>query len=184
MSVFDFYRDRAQEYSVQGKSNELMVATRKGKGATVSAVNNDKSALMQDNTAYTNGDLCTNLATNEKYFIVAKENSRDASRCQLKRVNCVIDIVEVKKHFDAKRLNDYDYEVPLHTNVSAFYEDISARMQQYDAGLLSKSTRRFLTPKLDFKLTDRIKFNGKAMMVEDINTSSFQGMLWVQCSPR
>lgn len=182
MSIFDMYRDRAREFTVTNKANESMFLTRKGRGNTVSAINNDKSALMQDDTKLDNGDICIEVDNGDTYFVIAKQSSIDANRCQLRKTNCTIDIVEIKKHFTGK-VNDYDYEVPLHTSVTAFYEDVSARMQQYDMGLLSKSTRRFLVPVLDFKLTDRIKFNGEIMMVEGINATSYPGSLWVQCSP-
>lgn len=182
MSVFELYRDRAQEYSVPTKSNELIFTTRKGRGTTVSAINNDKTGLMQDDTLFSNADLCTEVVTGDTYYIVAKQSSTDATRCLLKKTNAVIDIVRVTKHFTASKVNDYDYEVPLHTSIPCFYEEISGRMMQYDAGLKATSTRRFLVPVMTFKLLDRIKINGNNAQIDVINESSYQGLLQVQTS--
>lgn len=181
MSIFDMYRDRAEEYSVPGKRNELLVTTRKGKGNTVSAINNDKSALMQDDTTYVNGDPCTNVNTGETYFIVAYQRSTESTRCQLRKTNATIDIVRITQHYTGTK-NDYDYEAPLYTNITVFFEDITGKMQQYDASLLSKATKRFLVPKLDIKLMDRIKINGINAQIEAINASSYPGLLSVQTS--
>jgi hypothetical protein len=181
MSIFDFYIDRAEEYSVPGKANELMVTTRKGRGNTVAAINNDKSALMLDTTMFSNGDLCTEVNSGDTYFIVAKQSSSNAIRCQLRKTNATIDIVRITQHYTGSK-NDYDYETPLHTNVTAFYEDVSGKMQQFDASLVSKATRRFLVPKLDIKLMDRIKINGTNAQIEVINASSYPGLLSVQTS--
>lgn len=181
-SVFELYRDRAQEYSVAGKANELIFATRKGRGTTVSSINNDKAGLMQDNTLFSNADLCTEVSSGDTYYIVAKQSSTDATRCLLKKTNATIDIVRITRHFTASKVNDYDYEVPLYTAIPCFYEEISGRMMQYDAGLKATSTRRFLVPKLDFRLLDRIKINGNNACIDVINESSYPGLLSVQTS--
>ena len=181
MSIFDMYRDRAEEYSVPGKANELLVTTRKGRGNTVSAINNDRSALMQDDTTYANGDPCTNVNTGDTYYIVAYQRSTDAKRCQLCKTNAIIDIVRVTPHYTGTK-KDYDYEVPLHSSITAFFEDITGKMQQYDASLLAKATRRFLIPQLDIELMDRIKVNGHNTQIEAINASSYPGLLSVQTS--
>lgn len=182
MSVFEMYRDRALEYSVPTKTNEPIFTTRKGRGTSVSSVNNDKTGLMQDNTLFTNGDLCTEVSTGDTYYIIAQQSSTDATRCLLKKTNAVIDIVRVTKHYTATKVNDYDYEVPLHTSIPCFYEEISGRMMQYDAGLKATSTRRFLVPVLNFKLLDRIKINGNNAQIDVINESSYPGLLQVQTS--
>lgn len=181
MSVFELYRDRAEEYSVQGKANEPIFTTRRGRGTSASVVNNDRSALMPHDTKYVNGDLCTKVSDGTTYFIVAQQFSSDAVNCQLKKTNAVIDIVRIKKHFTGK-VNDYDYEVPLFTKVTAFYEEISGKMQQFDMGLKQTSTKKFLVPKLDFALIDRIKINGQNAQIDVINESSYPGLLSVQTS--
>ena len=183
MSVFDMYRDRAEEYKVTGKPNELIFATRRGRSTAVSSVNNDKSAYLDANTTYTNGDLCTKVSNGDSYFITAMQRSQDAVNCQMKKTNCVIDIVSIKKHFTNKA-NDYDYEVPIHDSITAFYEEISGKQQQFDMGIKASTTRRFIVPTMkDFAILDRIKMNGDNMMIEVINAAEVQGMLRIQTCP-
>jgi len=181
-SVFGYYRDRAEEYLVPSKTNELIVATRNRRGSSVTAMNNDRAGLMQDNTLFSNGDLCTNVTSGDTYFITAQQSSTNATSCMLKKTNTTIDIVRVTKHYTGAN-QDYLYEVPLFSSVTAFYEDVSGKMQQYDSGLLSTSTRRFLTPLLNYKLLDRVKFNNEPMQIDGINTSSYPGLMWIQCRP-
>lgn len=167
---------------IAGKSDEYFNITRTGNGSSRGQINNVFKALMQSDTKVVDGDIVT-IGT-EKYFVVAKRSSATGTTmCQLNKANCTVSIVEIKKHFDSKKANDYDYEIPMHTDITAFYEDVSARMQMYDLGLISKSTRRFLVPVLPMKLTDRIKFNGENMLIEGINATSYPGSLWIQCSP-
>lgn len=181
-SVFGYYRDRAEEYSVPGKANELIVTTRKGKGRTVSAINNDLAGLMQDNTMYVNGDQCTNVNTGIAYFITAQQSSTSATNCLLKKINCSIDILRISKHYTGTTY-DYDIGTLLFSAVPSYYEDITGKMQQYDLGLKSTSTRRFMTTMLNLKLLDIIRFGTDNMQIDGINTTTYQGLLWIQCSP-
>jgi len=182
MSTFDLYRDRSQEYSVTGKVNEYIATTRKGRGSSNSVVNNDRAGLIDGNTLFVNGDLCTNVSDGDKYFITAMQSSTDVVSCILKKTNATIDIVRVTKHYTGAN-QDYLYETSLYLAIPAFYEDTNTKMAMYDSGLLSTSTRRFLVPLSPLvKLLDRIKFNGEPMQIDGINTSTYQGMLWIQCS--
>lgn len=182
MSNFNFYLDRAEEYLIEGKSNELIFATRKGRTESVNAMNNHKMALLQDDTVITNGDLVTNVGSGVKYFVVGRQSSTDANGCQLQKVNATVDILRLQKHYTGSNY-DYDTGLLLHSALPSYYEDVTGKMQQYDLGLKSTSTRRFLLPTLEIKLLDIIRFNSEYMQIDGINSSSYPGLLWVQCSP-
>lgn len=166
--------------SITGFPDEQWSITRIGRGKTENSINYKFQALVPKNTKTVIGNIITSESKN--YFVTTLEKSFINTICQLKLSNATIDIVRVTKHFTATKVNDYDYEVLLHTAVTAYYEDVNGKMAQYDQGLLSTSTRRFLVPMLSVKLLDRIKHGNDNLRVDGINTSSFPGLLWIQCS--
>lgn len=178
----EFFGDRKELCTVQGKSSEYLVFKRRGKTNGRNEDNFVFGVLLQDNSALANGDIVTS-PDGIGYFCVSRRDGYMSSKAQLQKVNATVDIVRVTKHFTGN-VQDYLIEVPLVASVPAYYEDITGRMQQYDIGLKSTSTRRFMVPMLSqVKLLDRIKFNGEPMQIDGINTSTYQGLLWVQCSP-
>jgi len=166
--------------SIPNYPDERWSLTRVGRGKTSSSINIRHQALVPRNTNAMIGDIVT--SENISYFVTTMEKSFINTVCQLIKSNAIIDIVRVTKHIVGKVI-DGDYEAPLFTLVTAYYEDITGRMQQFDAGLKSTSTRRFLTPILGYELLDRIKFDDEPMRIDGISTSAYPGLLWIQCSP-
>lgn len=169
-----------QTVSIPSFPDEQWSITRVGRGKTSDSINNKFQALIPKATNIAIGNLVS--SDGKDYFVLTKEKSFVNTVCQLKKANATIDILRVTKHFTASKVNDYDYEVPLHTEVTVFYEEISGKMQQYDLGLSPKSTKKFLVPKIPITLLDRIRINGTNACVEVINESSYPGLLSIQTS--
>lgn len=177
----DFFTDRKQNCEVVGKSNEYLVFKRRGNSTTRFTENNIYEVLLQDNTSITNGDVIIN-ESGVYHFVVSRRDGYLSKIAQLQKTNTQVDIYRLKKHYTNGNY-DYDLGIPLELSVASYYEDITGKMQQYDPGLKSTSTRRFLLLIPDLKKLDIIKFNNEYMQVDDINTSSYPGLLWIQCSP-
>ena len=167
--------------NIPSHPDEQWSITRVGRGKTSASINNQFQALVPKNTNATTGNIVA--IDGVAYFVLTLEKSFVNTICQLRRTNATISIVSIEKHFTPTKVNDYDYELPMHDNVTSFYEDINGRMALYDIGLKATATRRFIVPVLPMKLTDRVKFNGENMLVEVINSSAYPGLLQIQCSP-
>jgi hypothetical protein len=168
-----------QTVSIPDFPDEQWSITRVGRSKSTGSVNTRFEALVPKNTNVTNGAIVT--IGGEGYFVTTLERSFINTVCQLRKANATIDIVRITPHFTGK-VNDYDYEVPLFTDVTTFYEEITAKQQQYDMGLLAKTTRRFLVSMLNFATLDRIKLNGKLMQIDDISASKYPELYQVQTS--
>jgi hypothetical protein len=184
MSVFYNFLDRAQEHSCTGKSNELIVVTRRGKTTDTKVMNNVRTAMLKDNTVLTNGDLVKNLSTFEEFLVVGLQKSTSgAVQAQLHKVNCTVDIVRLTQVFSNGTPTGKYTETPLYTNIGASYVDVTAQMKLYDSGLLPTSTRKFILPKLEgIKILDRIKFGTEVCQVDDVNLTQNESLLTIQTS--
>ncbi len=172
----DMLRSQWKTAHIKGKNDENVAISRSEKSNSQINYNFTVKLVVKRKTQIELGDFVT--IDNEDYFVIGKINTQ----VKLRRVNCTIDIVRITPHYTGTK-KDYDFEEPLHSSITAFYEDVTGKQQMYDAGLLSTSTRRFLLPNISIKLLDRIKFNNDPMQVDSINNSSFPGLLWVQCRP-
>lgn len=185
MSVYYSFLDRAEEYSCPGKSNELLVTTRRGRSVDSKVMNNEKTAMLPDNTTYINGDPVTNLSTSLQYFITGKQvSTAGAVQAQLHKVNCTVSIVRLTQVFSSGSPTGKYTEAILYDNIGASYVDVTANMKLFDSGLLSVATRKFILPVLSgVKLLDRIKFGTEVCQVDDINYTTNENLLTVQTSP-
>ena len=166
--------------AIEGKSSEQWSLTRSSKSRTTSSVNSQYQALVPKNTVATKGDIIT--IDSEKYFVTAIERSFVNTVAKLYKANCIISIAEIKKHFTSG-VNDYLYESPVATSIPAYFEEVTAKMQQWDQGLLATTTTRFLvSDNTAVKATYRIKNGTENAIVNGVNTSNFPGLLWVQCT--
>jgi hypothetical protein len=182
MSVFYQFIDRAEEYSCDGKSNELIVTTRRGKTESATVMNNDKQGLLQDNTKFTNGDLVTNIKDSKKYFIIGLQKSTEANQCQLRWCNSSVNIVKLVSEYNAAGTKTGDIEQDVYNDKPTVQWDISGNMKVYDAGLLSTTVKKFLFPICDIQLLYRIKLNGKNYKIDAINDSKYPNMYEIQVS--
>lgn len=176
MEPIDALRSQWKTADIQGKSNEPIVIYRSEKSTALINYNFTRKGVVKRKSSIVSGDFVTVDTTS--YFCIGKINTQ----VKLREVNTVVDILRLQKHYTG---NNYDYDTGLllHSTVPSYYEDVTGKMQQYDLGLKSTSTRRFLLPTLDIKLLDIIRFNSEHMQIDGINSSSYPGLLWVQCSP-
>lgn len=180
MGIVGYFNDRKSKGTIEGKRDEYFVLSRVGKGSSHFQLSNMFKAYLQNDTQAVDGDIVT--IGSDAYFVVALRRSATGTvLCQLYKTNAVVDIVRIQRHYTNK-MHDYDEEIPLYSNQVSMYEDINGKMQMYDIGLKSTSTRRFMLPILDIELLDRIKLNGELMQVDVINTSAFSGLISVQTS--
>ena len=181
MSTFNFFIDRAESYSVAGKSNELIFCTRKGRSETASSMNNERIALLQDNTSITNADLVTNITTNISYLVVGRESSNEANHAQLRKINATGVIVRIiAKYVNGTKVGDQ--EQSLFSNVPLSEATVSGNAKLYDAGILQNTVKKFIMQNLEIKLLDRIKVNGNNYQIDAVDNTKYEGLLEVQCS--
>ena len=180
-SIFGYYLSRAEQYSCNGKSDELIVTTRRGKTGSATVMNNDKQALLQDDTSYINGDLVTNKSTNNQYFSVGKQSSTEANQCQLRKINATIDISRLTPHFTSGKQDGYS-EVTLFSSIGSVQIDVTANMRLYDIGLLPTTTKKIIVKQTGIQKLDRIKFNGLNFQVDAINDSKYLNLYELQVS--
>ena len=173
----EFFQNRKQLCTIQNKSNEYIVFKRVARSSSRFSENNIWHGLLQDITAITNGDIVT--CGTDVYFVVAMRKSYLSNTAQLYKTNCSPTVVRLVKHY-TNGTYDYNTETLVGATV-ALQEDITGKMQQFDAGLLPKTIKKFIV-KADVKLLDRIKLGGKNYQVDSINTTAYEGLLEVQCS--
>lgn len=181
-SVFGYFANRSEEYSCEGKSNELIVVARVGKTKSAIILNNERQALLGDNTTYINGDIVTNVKSGIKYFITGKQSSTNANQAHFYKINSTVDIVRLKDAYNSAGLPIGKTETPLFTNVSSVQIFVSAQLHLYDAGLLATTTNKFLIKTMVVQKLDRIKINGVNYQIDSINNTKYENILEIQCS--
>ena len=182
-SVFYAFQERAQLYSCVGKENELMVVTRRGKTTSTTAMNNIRTALLKDDTKFSNGDIVTSLSnSNDKFFVVAKQSSTEATQAQLYRINTAITICKLTKGYVNGVFTGKYVEAVVSTDIPCYQRDVTTKMKEYDGGLLQDTSKKLLIPKNSVVLDDRIKIGTNNFRVTYINDSGFGGLFEVQVS--
>ena len=166
---------------IKDKGTESVSISRTSRSSTASSINNISNALLQDNSVITNGDYLE-IGT-DGYLVTAKRTSVINTVCRLHKVNCTVSIVRLKEVFISGQATGKYSEVILYENIGASYVDVTAQTRLYDPGILPKSTRKFILPKLTgLKLLDRIKFGSDNCSIEDINLTNNENLLTIQTS--
>ncbi len=184
--LLDSFPDRQKLMILPDATTESVIIKRVAKSTTRFNVNYTFDATLQDDTLVSNGDLVT--IEGEKYFVVARRNSYLSKSAQLYKSNCSVTIVRLVKQYIGTSWTGKWTEQVLHENVPALYQDITGKMQQFDSGLLSTSTRKFILPKLEgIQLLDRVKMltsggieNGQ---IDVLNTTEYEGLYSTQTQP-
>ena len=182
MSIFYSFFDRAELYSCEGKSDEYIVTTRRGKTESATVMNSIKQALLQDDTTYVNGDLITNKTTDIKYFLVGLQESTDAIQGQIHKINALVDIVSLKETFDSAKKSLGYAETSLYSETPVVVSVVAAGMHLYDPGLLPTTTIKFITRDITVQTKNRIKFNDVNYQIDAINNIKYESMLEIQCT--
>ena len=173
----EFVQNRKKLSQCQGLADEYVVLKKNSRSSSRFTQNNIFGALLQDDTVYTNGLMLT--IDGHKYFVVTRRDNVLSKTAQLYKANCSTSIVTIKKHYTSGTF-DYYTESPAIT-VVALQKDITGKMQQFDAGLLPNTVKKFIL-KADVKLLDRIKLDEKNYQVNVVNSTEYEGLLEVQCS--
>lgn len=179
--MYEMFLDRAKEVTINGTIEKWVINRLSNTNSRFSA-NYVSKGLPPNNTIANNGDIL--ISGTDTYFIVSLRKSvSGTNQCQLYQANTTVDIVRVVKQFIGGQFTGKYTEQSLFTNQPSMYQDVNGKMQQYDVGLLSTTTRKFLIPKCNIQLLDRIKFNGENMQIDIINTTEYENLLSIQCSP-
>ena len=160
MNVLGFYTDRLEDLSFRDKTEKgLLLRRGKTERATV--------------TRNMNG---------ERLLIIAKQFSADCTQFQGKRVNAEVTVSRIVDVFQNHKKVGTKAEV-VATGVPVFYQDISANMKMYDAGLLPKTVKKIImqddTP---VDILDRIVLNGRNYQVDNVDSAKYVNLFEVQVS--
>ena len=160
---------------VEGKPDEPIVLTRVEKSNLQSNYNWVRKGVVKRKTTRDFGDIVK--IDNNKYFVVGKQ----ATEVKLIEANTTISIQKLTpQYINGVNTNKF-IPTNLYTNIPTFYEDISGNMRLYDQGLLPTSVKKFIVEShADIKLTQRIKLGDKNFQINDINTTRYPGLLFVQ----
>lgn len=182
--VLNFYGDRLENVDIEGKESEKVLITRRGKSTASRVINDEKKILAFVDSNLTCGDIITrNLnRDNNKYFIVARQSTRDCVECQCMRVNSQASIYKITSRYDDLELVGSNEEI-LYENIPIYFKDVSATMKFYDAGLLKDTTKVIMIQNTyDIKELYRVKFNGANYQVDNIDIGRYENMLYIQLS--
>lgn len=175
----DFFCDRKVICKINGKPDEKIVFKRRGKTNTRFNDNYIFECVLQDNTSLTNGDIIID-DTGVCYFVIARRDGYLSKIAQMQKTNSSVIICKLVDKF-VGTVNKGKTEQLLYSNVPVFYEDISGNMRLYDSGLLPTTTKRILMHNSNVVSLDyRIKLNGSNYKINDINTSKYPGLLYIQ----
>ena len=181
MNVLAYYADRMESIAVDGKTAESVLVLRRGKSESATVIGDGKIMVTENSTAIDNGDLVTR-GDGQRYFIVAKQSSADCTQMQGKRVNAMVQIVELVDTYVNHRKTGTTATVTA-SDVPVHYLDVSANMKLYDAGLLPKTVKRVLLKStVPVKLLSRIVLNQRNYQVDNIDTAKYVGLYEVQVS--
>lgn len=174
-SVFKYFREQLKDFSCTGKDTEKVLVTRRGKSESSSVQSYDKAATFQDDTKFSEGDLITNTSTLEKFFIVSKESSVEATIGQLKKINASVVLYRVSGN------STVGYKGTLVNTYDSYQRVVTGNMKQYDAGLLDTTVRKFiLNNTINISVNDRLVFDSKFYTVSAIDDGKYIGLYDVQ----
>lgn len=167
--------------SVAGKDDEYVLFTRIGRGTKRFTINNIFWGLLKSESKFDVGDLVKN-SNNESFFLVAKSSSYRASKAELYKTNCFVNVVRLVDEYDGFEIVGKTEEV-IKDNCLSVFEQVSAAMKLYDVGLLKTTSMRVLIPKdIEIKLLDRLYLNEEKYQVDDVDISSFPEFYYLQLS--
>lgn len=176
MSLQDFFPKTL--VNIENKGNEYVTFSRAARSNTIKSINTISSALLQNNTVIENGDKLT--TDNEIYFVAAIRRTFINTVCQVHKTNCEITVSRlVAKYVNGNKVGTEEKTISV---VPSIQTTVTARMKEFDAGLLSNTVRKFLFQKQDIKELDRIRMGDSVYQVDDIDESSYEGLVYVQCS--
>lgn len=181
MNVLGFYTDRLEDLSFRDKTEKGLLL-RRGKTERATVISDHKIIVTYLTTDIKNGDIVTRNMNGERLLIIAKQFSADCTQFQGKRVNAEVTVSRIVDVFQNHKKVGTKAEV-VATGVPVFYQDISANMKMYDAGLLPKTVKKIImqddTP---VDILDRIVLNGRNYQVDNVDSAKYVNLFEVQVS--
>lgn len=180
MNVLAYYEDRMEDVT-NGKVHEKGLILRRGKTMSPRTIADGRVMLVDLGTQFNSGDVITR-SDSSKWIIISKQQSSDCVQIQVKRVNAYIKLSAFTDKYENHKKVGTE-EVTTGDNIPVYYQDVSAAMHKYDAGLLPKTTKKIIIrPDYPIKLLDRVTFNGRKYQVDNIDTAKYMGLLEIQVS--
>lgn len=176
--MINFFNGQKKTVMVQNKGQEDIVITIIKRVADTIKSNHTFFALLSKDTKIANGDII--IDNNDKYFVVNVYNTYLSVQAKLYKANSVVQLARIVKHF-TNGVQD-GFTETIVAEVPSLQETITANMKQFDAGLLPSTVKRFLLPKVDVRLQDRIKLGSENYQVDSIDDTTYANLLYVQCS--
>jgi hypothetical protein len=75
-----------------------------------------------------------------------------------------------------------DQESIILSNVPINQWDITGNVKQFDLGLLPSTVKKLMVGKVDIRMKDRLKFDGKNFQVDNIDDGKLEGLYEIQIS--
>ena len=181
MNVLGFYSDRMEDVSFRGKTEKCLVL-RRGKTERATVISDHKIIVTHLGTDIKNGDIVLRVSSGERLLIIAMQYSADCVQFQGKRVNASVEIARIVDVFENHKKVGTRADV-VASNVPVFFQDISANMKMYDAGLLPKTVKKIIMPD-DTPVVnlDRLVLNGKNYEVVNVDSAKYVNLFEVQVS--
>lgn len=181
MNVLAYYTDRMEPLTNENGTTEQALVLRRGKTMSPQTIADGRVMLVDLGTQFVGGDILTRQ-NGEQYFIVSKQQSSDCVQMQGKRVNAHVDISALTdKYVNHKKVGTE--ETVIITDCPTYYQDVSAAMHTYDAGLLPKTVKRIVIHNsIKVKLLDRVSFGERNYQVDNIDTAKYVGLYELQLS--
>lgn len=179
MNVLGFYGDRMERVTFRDEE-EYVLIVRRGKSMSPKTIADGRVIVTELDTKIQSGDVITR-DSNESLVIIARQYSADCVQFQGKRINGLATIVTFEDIIE-----DYEVigakEVEIATDLPVYYVNVSAKMKQYDVGLLQETVKKVIVPVMDIHLLDRVKLEGKDYRVINVDTAQYVNLIELQLS--
>lgn len=179
----NYFANQKELFDVVGKGQEYVVLNRASRTSALFSMNNIFKGLLQENSLIATGDTLIG-ADGSNYFVVAKRIAYRAAVAELYKTNCRVGIYRTGKQFINGTLAGYAEEA-MCEDIMVVQQTINANMKMLDPGLLPNTVKRFVIPKnYMIAAMDRVKLDGVEYQIDSIDTSSYEGFYYTQCSLR
>lgn len=181
MNVLAYYTDRMEPLTSEKGITEQALVLRRGKTMSPRTIADGRVMLVDLGTQFVGGDVLTRQ-NGEQYFVISKQQSSDCVQMQGRRVNAYITIRTLAdKYVNHKKVGTE--EKTIAENCPTYYQDVSAEMHKYDAGLLPDTVKKVIIHNsVPVKLLDRVSFDEQDYQIDNIDTAKYVGLYELQLS--
>lgn len=181
MNVLAYYTDRMEPLASEKGITEQALVLRRGKTMSPRTIADGRVMLVDLGTQFVGGDVLTRQ-NGEQYFVISKQQSSDCVQMQGRRVNAYVTIRTLADKYENHKKVGTE-EKTIAENCPTYYQDVSAAMHTYDAGLLPDTVKKtIIHDSVPVKLLDRVSFNEQDYQVDNIDTAKYVGLYELQLS--